>query len=416
MLSSARLRFINKISLLNEFFSAYYHISASDLFSSPGRIEIIGNHTDHNNGKVLVGTVDLSILALTSKCEENKFIYKTKGFNEMAVDLNDLELREEEYGKSISLIRGVLFFLKKRGYKIGGVKVITSTNIFKGAGVSSSAAFEVLIAKIMSFYYNDDQISSLELALVAQEAETYYFNKPCGLLDQLGISLGGINYIDFKDEKNPLIKNLDYTFKEYDIVLTHCIDSHSKMVAYYAKIKKDMYKVAKFFNKDTLREVDFSLLLENKEEIIKQIGERQYNRAEHYFKENQRVEKAYQCLLDLDEKGFINCIEASGQSSFLKLQNCYDKSIEENLPQGIILSHKILKDGATRVHGGGFAGTMIAFVNKKETNHYIELLKHRFGDKNVTRVRISKFGTRHVSTIKEILNEGGNNYESNSNS
>lgn len=412
MLSSARLRFVNKVYFLNKQFFDHYHHDAADLFTSPGRVELIGNHTDHNHGKVIVGTVDLSILALTNKIDYQKFIYKSKGFDEMIIDLEDLDVHKEEFGKSIALIRGVLFYLKEAGYQIGGVEVMTSTNIFKGAGVSSSAAFEMLIGKIMSYYYNDDKISNLELVKIAQKAETIYFNKPCGLLDQIGVSSGGINYIDFIDEENPIIENIDYNFNQYDLILTYCLDSHSKLVSNYSQIKDDMRLVSNFFDKGYLREVSYQDFISKKDEIIHKLGERRYYRAEHFFEENERVEKAYQFLKEKNESEFVKLINQSGYSSFYKLKNCYHISIKENLPQGLILSKNIINDGATRVHGGGFAGTMIALVKKDESMSYLKIMKEKFGEKNVTKLRISKFGTRHVSTLSDILNERGQYYDS----
>ena len=409
LISDAQRRFINKIKILNEFFKDYFHEDGEDLFSSPGRIELLGNHTDHNHGKVLVGTVDLSILAICKKSEEPYFIYKSQGFQEMKVDINDLEVKPYEYGKSIGLIRGVLFYLKQAGYKLGGVKVITSTNIFKGAGVSSSAAFEILIGKIISYLYNNDTVTHIELARFAQKAEINYFNKPCGLLDQLGISLGGVNYIDFEDVDNPRIEKLNCFFREYDIVLTYCLDSHSSLTSYYAEIKKDMSDVSKFFGKKYLRELTLGDLHENKEKIIEKLGERAYYRGEHFFEENKRVDEALQALKTHDEAKFVELIDDSGNSSFYKLKNCMVHSINENLPQGLILSKRIIKNGGTRVHGGGFAGTMIAFVSKKESESYIKTLRNKFGPRNVVKVRLSKNGTRYIGSVKEIIKIGEEN-------
>ena len=409
LISDAQKRFINKIKVLNLFFKEYFKEDGEDLFSSPGRIELLGNHTDHNHGKVLVSTVDLSILAICKRSEEPYFIYKSEGFQEMKVDINDLEVKPQEYGKSIGLIRGVLYYLKEAGYKLGGVKVITATNIFKGAGVSSSAAFEILIGKIISYLYNADQVSHIELARYAQKAEIHYFNKPCGLLDQLGISLGGLNYIDFEDIDNPHIEKLNCFFKDYDVVLTHCIDSHSSLTSYYAEIKKDMMRVSEFFNKKYLRQLNIGDLVENKEKLIEKVGERAYYRGEHFFDENKRVDEALEAIKNHDEKKFVELIDDSGNSSFYKLKNCMVHSINENLPQGLILSKRIIKDGGTRVHGGGFAGTMIAFVNKKESENYIRELRKKFGNRNVVKVRLSKNGTRYIGNVQEIIKIGEEN-------
>ena len=197
-----------RIRILKGKFLKRMGVEPNDIFLSPGRIELLGNHTDHNNGKVLVSSIDLNIIAACAKRNDNKVVFYSKGYKKMEVSLKRLGKKVEEEGQSISLIRGVLFKMKELGYKIGGFTVVADSSVPKGAGVSSSAAFEVLIAKIVSYYFNEDSIPAFELARIAQFAETTYFNKPCGLLDQTGIALGGINYIDFKDISKPEIKNI----------------------------------------------------------------------------------------------------------------------------------------------------------------------------------------------------------------
>lgn len=405
MENDRKVQFINRIKKLSDYFFDYYNDRPEDVFSSPGRVELLGNHTDHNLGKVLVGTVDLSIIAVTKKTEDNYFVYKTDGFTEMKVDINDLEAREDEYNQSISLIRGVLYYLKEAGYHLGGVKVCTITNIFKGAGVSSSAAFEVLIGKIISYYYNENQISEIELAKCAQKAEINYFNKPCGLLDQAGISLGGVNFIDFYNKENPYARRLRFSLKKYDVVLTYCLDSHSALTAHYAKIKDDLALLSTHFNVPYLRYVTFKNYLSSKEELIEKYGEDIYLRGEHFFEENLRVDKALDAIYNKDEDAFVKCIEESGNSSFYKLKNCYVENQDENLAKGILFSKSININGGTRVHGGGFAGTMLAFVRKEESQDYINEMKKLFGAKNVRKLVLSKFGTRYVAKLDELIKE-----------
>ena len=399
----SKARFQNKIKEMRDFFISYYKEEPVFLFSSPGRIELIGNHTDHNHGKVIVSTLDLSILALVKKTDDNFFVYKTDGFNEMRIDLNSLELRKNEYYQSIGLIRGVLFYLKKAGYKLGGVHITSSTNIFKGAGVSSSAAFEILIGKIISYCYNDDKISSIELAKIGQNAENNYFNKPCGLLDQCAISLGGVNYIDFEDENNPKIINIKCYLKKYDIVITNTLESHSSLSSYYAKIKNDMAMLSSYFQKKYLREVEYQDYLNCREDLISKYSLDVYLRGEHFFEENIRVEKALEALKNHDEDLFVKLIDESGESSFNKLKNCYVKDLNENLPMGIMLSKSINLEGGTRVHGGGFAGTFISLVKKEQTQDYLKQMRKKYGRNNVRKVTLSKFGTRCVSLVEDIL-------------
>ncbi|MBE6132288.1 MAG: galactokinase [Erysipelotrichaceae bacterium] len=405
MINEKKVRFIHTIKGLKTQFNNAFKEEPTDVFSSPGRIELLGNHTDHNHGKVLVSSVNLNILALTRKRDDGKVVYHAKGYRKIKININDLSLKESEYGKSDGLIRGVLFKMKELGYNIGGVEISSKTTIFKGAGVSSSAAFEVLIAKVINYYYNEDKIDAMTIAKIAQFAECVYFNKPCGLLDQSGISLGGVNYIDFKSVEEPIVKTMQFNVKKYDIVLTNCVDSHDKLTYLYSKIKEDMALLSNYFNKEYLRQVRAKEFFEKKEELIDKFGLDVFNRGKHYFEENKRVEQAYKCILNNDEDGFVKCINDSGESSFYQLKNCYVNSIEENLPQGILKSKEYITSGSVRVHGGGFAGTILAFVNKKETKEYISKMKEMFGEHNVKQIYLAKYGTRHIGKIENILEE-----------
>lgn len=405
MTEKSNLSFKRKIEKLSIYFTKYYHEKPEYVFSSPGRIEIIGNHTDHNNGKVIVGSINMCILAVVKKTNQNCLIYKTKGFGEMKVDYDDLEVKKSEYGQSIGLIRGVAYYLKKMGYKLGGVEIATVTNIFKGAGISSSAAFELLIGKILSYCYNDDQVSKIDLAKIAQLSEINYFNKSCGLLDQMGISFGGVNYIDFKNVEHPVVKNLKFSLNKYQIVLINTLDSHSKLSKNYNQIKSDMNLVANYFNKKVLRMVPYNEFKQNKSQLIDKFGENVYLRAEHYFEENHRVELAFKAIKNQNEEEFVSLISQSGESSFNKLKNCYVNSIEENLPSGILYSKQINPDGATRVHGGGFAGTMISFVKKSKVHDYVKKMQEKFGIRNVRKICLCSKGTCFVDKIENIVEE-----------
>lgn len=407
MISAKQNKFNTLVYNLNLYFNEYFHHDGDYLFSSPGRIELLGNHTDHNLGKVLVGSIDLSILAIVKKTNNNYIIYKTKGFQEIKIDVNDLSYQENEINKSVNLLKGILFYIKEAGYNIGGIEVTTITNIFKGAGVSSSAAFEMLIVKIMSYCFNEDKITNLEASIIGQKAETNYFSKPCGLLDQMGISYGGINYINFKNAENPYVKHLSYRFKKYDIVLTYCLESHAQLTPYYNKIKDDMREIAKAFGKNYLGEISFNEYKEKSEELIEKFPLSMVDRSDHFFNENYRVDLALQALLDNDEDLFVRLVDLSGDSSFNKLKNCYVESINENLAQGIILSKKINVGGGTKVHGGGFAGTLIAFVRKEKTEEYMKIMREKFQDKNVRKVILSKYGTRFVGNMTDFINKEG---------
>lgn len=392
-----------KLRMLSDNFNKQYGEYAEDVFTSPGRIELIGNHTDHNNGMVLVSSIDMMITAVTKKVDDNVFIYHTTGFPEMKVNLDELEKKENEVGSSIGMIRGVLFRMKELGYKIGGAKVSTYTTIFKGAGVSSSAAFELLVCQIMNHYYNNDEIKAYELAKIAQYSEAEFFGKPCGLLDQSGIALGGINFIDFNNPISPVIKNIKVELTKYDVTIVNTKGSHSKLTSEYAKIKEDMFKVASLFNKKVLREVDEEEFNKKKSVIIEKYGEDVYLRAKHYFEENKRVLEAFEAINNGDEDTFVKKLGESGESSFYQLKNCYVHSENENLPKAILLSNKIIQNGSCRVHGGGFAGTILAFTRKDETSKYrLEMIK-MFGKNNVRGVVFNANGTRYCGKLASII-------------
>ena len=395
--------FIERLEEINEAFYAHFNEYPEDVFSSSGRIEIIGNHLDHNHGSVMVGTIDLSILAVVKPTQDNYIRYITTTFPEIKIDLSSLDFNDMECGTSFAIIKGILYQMKLEGYNIGGCNIFSSTNIFKGAGVSSSAAFENLIGQIMNHYYNDSKIKPMEIAKISQFSERKYFNKPCGLLDQAGIALGGINYIDFYDIEYPKTKRIDYEFKKYDFVIVNTRDSHSKLVANYAQIISDMALVAAHYGKEYLIDVDEKIFFSEKDELAKAYGERVIGRAVHFFEENKRVKNAFAALKNNDEDTFARLIQESGDSSYHLLKNCYVENEDENLPKAIKLSKSIIKNGAVRVHGGGFAGTILAFIDKNETQEYIRIMRKNFGYKNVRKINVTRFGTRFVGKVKKYI-------------
>lgn len=382
-------------NLKNEFIKLFDQ-EPTDVFSSPGRIELLGNHTDHNNGKVLVSSVDLNILAAVSKRNDGKIIFYSDGYSEMIISIDNLKKNKIEEGTSISLIKGVLYKIKQLGYNIGGFSVVADSIIPRGAGVSSSAAFEVLIAKIVSYYYNNDEIEPFQLAQIAQFAETKYFNKPCGLLDQTGIAVGGINYIDFKNTNKPIINSIKTEIKNYQFFIINTGGDHVKLTHCYAQIKDDMKLVSNYFNKKVLRNVNQKDFYAQSKIIISCFGERAYLRAKHYFEENKRVENAYESLLENDHEGLLKCMNDSGISSYYQLKNCYVNNEKENLPKALKRVVEIDPTCYCRVHGGGFAGTILMIVNKEKINDIIPLLNNEFGEKNVMKVTLTNSGTTRI--------------------
>lgn len=390
-----------KENLLKAFHYHFEH-DADSMFSSSGRIELLGNHTDHNHGKVLVAAVDMDILAAASPCDDNKVTFISEGYNPMVIELDDLDINEAQYGESISLIRGVLKGFVDRGYKIGGMQVKATSNILRGAGISSSAAFELLVCEILNYYYNDDKISRVEMAKIAQYAEMVYFGKPCGLLDQMGIALGGVNFIDFADVENPVIHTLSAKIEGYSIILVNTGGNHSDLTHHYAQIRTDMFEVAKLFNKEFLNEINPKFLIKNIPQVYRRLGGRFALRAMHFIDENKRVERGFKALEDGDIKVFLEMINRSGESSYKLLQNCYFAGDEaQGISLGTNLTRRFLKDAAVRVHGGGFAGTILAFVPNDQTRSYFELMQAVYGDNAVMKVSIRNHGTSHVEKIEK---------------
>lgn len=386
--------YLNRKEKISDAFFDEYKEYPSYFFSSPGRVEILGNHTDHNNGKVLVSSIDLDIMAAVKKRSDNLIYFKSEGYQKNTVDITQLSPRQDEAGRSNALIRGILFKFKEKGYKIGGFEATSSSKIFKGAGLSSSAAYELLICQILNVLYNDSKLDRVEMAKISQFTENNYFMKPSGLLDQMGISLGGFNYIDFKDTNSPLIENFNFFLKDYRIVLINTGGSHSSLTKYYASIKNDMKDVAHLFNKDNLREVDEQLFYDNLSLINKKLGGRAIMRSIHFFDENKRVDIAYKALKENDIKTFLKMINESGESSYKLLENCYiDKDSRQGIALALALSKKFINDGAVRVHGGGFKGTVIAYVSAKEQTKYIDEMKKVFGERNVVKVNFRPIGT-----------------------
>lgn len=383
-----------RINKLKQKFLKSFNIKNADIFSSSGRIEILGNHTDHNHGNVLVGAISQDIVAASAKREDGKIIIKSEGFEDIEFNASDTEKKESEKGKSISLLKGIIKALTDKGYKIGGISAMLTSNIFKGAGVSSSAAYEVLFCKILSCYYCNDSISPLDNAKISQFAESVYFGKPCGLLDQSGISFGGVNHIDFSDITSPKITTITPDFTGYSIVITNSGGDHSNLTPEYAAVKEDMHSISKFFGKEYLREVPYEKFCLAIPELKNELGGRAILRAFHFYHENLRVDSAAESLKNSDMQKFLLNVNLSGESSYKLLQNCYlggDKY--QGIPLALEISKQLLcGKGAVRVHGGGFAGTIIAFVPQDMTLNYIKNMQKIFGNENVIEVSLRNTG------------------------
>ena len=379
-LALAQKRYIDALEQFEKLFPDKRQV---EIFSAPGRTEICGNHTDHNNGKTLAGAINLDAIAVVSKCDGEIEIH-SEGFSPDRVSLSDMDYNESEKNTSKALIKGVCAALKEYGYDFGGFVAYTTSNVLKGSGVSSSAAFEVLISTILNHLYNEGKIDAVTVAKASQYAENKFFGKPCGLLDQTASSVGGFITIDFKDSKNPEINKIDFDFEKSGFTL--CIvdtgANHADLTDEYAFIPSEMKSVAAFFGKETLRGISRTDILENAKFLKEKYGDRALLRALHFVDENDRVEKTANALINGDVKDFLKQIRRSGRSSFMYLQNVYSSLNvkEQSLSLALCLSDGILgTDGAFRVHGGGFGGTIQAFVPNEKINEYKNAMDSVFG-------------------------------------
>ena len=376
-------------------FRTAYGTSPTRFFSSPGRAEIVGNHTDHNLGKVLVSAISCDILCAAAPRDDDIVEIRADAFNPIRFSVHDLVSREREKGKSVSLARGVLFYLAQQGYSFGGFSACTHSTVFRGAGVSSSAAFEVLVAEIVNRLYLGGRLSPAEKARAGQFAENVFYGKPCGLLDQSGIAFGGLNKIDFGSGE-PLVEQLP-TLSGYKLVLTNTGGSHSGLTAHYADVKREMAEVAAYFGKSYLREVSAGKLRDELPRLRKRVSDRAILRAFHFFEENDRVERAADALRRADAPAFFAQITGSGQSSLSFLQNCYiSGETDQPIVLALKMSEKILKDGAYRMQGGGFTGTVLAFVKEGSEREYGREMARVFGRENVYYTDVRETGACEI--------------------
>lgn len=375
----------------------------SSVFSSPGRIEIVGNHTDHNGGKVLTATIDRNILVCVNKTDDAKIIIWSDNFGCISVNTKNLEFEKAESKTSIAIVKGVADYYIKNGYCVGGFNAYMSSDIPIGAGVSSSSAFEMAIAEILNVFYNKNRVSNLHKALASQYAENKYFGKPCGLMDQLAISQGAINMIDFKIENQPKLTNLNWTFESsFDIFIINTGGSHANLIESYASILNEMKSIANFFGKNRLCEIDKSKLIFNQKEIFQKFDGRSFLRSVHFYEENERVEKAYKSINGNNIKSFLESVNDSGLSSWTQLQNLYtENDKKQNIPYALSIVKNFDGCIASRVHGGGFAGTILVFVEKNKSKEFSNMAIENFGKENTIKVKITNSGTCEIARLEE---------------
>ena len=371
------------------------------LFSAPGRTEVGGNHTDHQHGCVLAGSVDLDVIAIVAPTDDGIIKVKSEGYDEDVLSISELEPNSAEFGKAISLIRGMCGEFKKDGYNIGGFVAYTTSNVLNGSGLSSSAAFEVLIGNILSGLYNDGEVDPVEIAKIAQKSENIYFGKPCGLMDQMASSVGGFVGIDFNDPSKPIIDKVvfDLASHKHKLVIVNTGGNHADLTGDYADITVEMRKVAEVFSKTHLRDVDETEFYERIKEVRAAAGDRAVLRAIHFINDNRRAVLEKEALQENRFNDFLKISNESGESSFQFLQNVYSNSNvhEQGLSLALAIAKRVLGDkGASRVHGGGFAGTTQAFVPDELLDDYIEALSAVFGDDSCYVLNIRPIGGTQI--------------------
>ena len=337
------------------------------LYSAPGRTEIGGNHTDHQHGRVLAGSVNIDMIAAAAPNDKNQLRVQSEGYDLCVIDLNDLEARKEEENTTASLLRGECAAFTQRGAKLAGLDVYISSNVPKGSGVSSSAAFEVLIGVILNDCFMTEKVSPIAIAQIGQWAENVYFGKPCGLMDQMASSVGNIITIDFADPAHPDVEPVAVDFSKAGLalcILDSCAD-HADLTDEYAAVPAECRAVAAVCGGEVLRDVPFDTFLAKLPECRKQCGDRAVLRAFHIYADNDRVAKQVVALREGDFDTFLSLVTESGDSSWEYLQNVIPAGYKEHQEMGVTIAaakHYLNGKGAVRVHGGGFAGTAQAFV------------------------------------------------------
>lgn len=372
-----------------------------EIYSAPGRSEIGGNHTDHQHGEVLAASINLDAIAIVKPLDEAVVKIISKGYDMITVDLNHIELVKSEQETTLSLIKGVVYKMASMGYKIGGFQAYITSDVLIGAGLSSSAAYETLIGTILSGLYNDMKVSAMEIAIIGQYAENIYFGKPCGLMDQVACSVGNLVHINFADTTDPKIEKVTFDLNKYgySLCITDTKGSHADLTADYAAVPEEMKKVAAVFGQEVLLGLTVDDILEKISEIREQASDRGVLRALHFIRENERVQKEVAALSNEDIDEFLKHVSASGNSSYKYLQNVYSNSDvqHQNVSLALAISEDFLgENGVSRVHGGGFAGTIQAFVKNEVVTEYQKKMNTVFGNGACRVLKIRKYGGMKV--------------------
>ncbi len=405
-----------RILALADTFAARYGADREvALLTVSGRSELSGNHTDHNHGCVIAAAISLDLLCIAARRDDGVVRLYSEGFGEDTVELaSDTAPDTADFGTSRSLIAGVCVGLADAGYTVGGFDACTVSDVLKGSGLSSSAAFEDMVGTIQSHLYNDGGIDNVTIAKIAQLAENRFFGKPCGLMDQVACAVGGIVAIDFADPASPVITPLpfDMTAAGYHLCIVNTGGNHADLTDDYAAVPAEMKAVAAYFGKTVLREVDEEAVIAAIPALREAVGDRAVLRALHFFAENRRVsiqKNVLQSAIETKDpeeletclRVFFSRVRESGRSSYCYLQNVYTtKNVaEQGLSLALCLCDRLLGDarGAYRVHGGGFAGTVQAFVPAEMVEEFTAIMDAAFGAGATSDLRIRPVGAARLA-------------------
>lgn len=369
------------------------------LFSSPGRTEISGNHTDHNHGKVLAGSINLDCVGVAGMNQTDKVNIVSETFNQsFVIDLNYLEPSEKKAG-TIDLVRGLLQGFKEAGYEIGGFDAYITSNVISAAGVSSSAAFEMLLCSMLNTFFNEGRMDTVAYAHIGKFSENQYWDKASGLLDQMACAVGGLITIDFKEPATPVVEKIDFDFssQNHSLIIVNTGKGHADLSADYSSVPIEMKKVAEFFGKEVCAEISEEDVISNLEQVRESAGDRSVLRALHFFEENKRVEAEVAALKENRFQDFLANITASGNSSWKWLQNCYTNTNyqEQGISVALALTELFIakkQKGACRIHGGGFAGVIMAMLPNELVDEYVNYIEDATGEGNAYRMSIRPYG------------------------
>ncbi len=381
VLAAQKARYEKAVERFAELYPEREEIS---IFSAPGRTEIGGNHTDHQHGCVLAAAVQLDVIGVVAFHEDGVIRVCSEGYRPFSVELSDLSVQEGEKG-SAAIVRGIVSKFAALGAEVGGFDVYCTSDVLSGSGISSSAAFETLIGTIIDTYYNNGKAGAVEIAKIGQYAENVYFGKKCGLMDQMASSVGGLVFIDFADTEAPVIEPFAFDFEKagYCICVTDTGGNHVNLTPDYVAVRSEMESVAAQFGKEYLRQVDEAEFYRELPKLRSTCSDRALLRAVHFFGDNRRAKEEAEALREGAVDRFLSLVQESGDSSEAFLQNLYSTSAptEQAIPFGVMVSKRVLAGtGAVRVHGGGFAGTIQAFVPLSLVEDYVKEVERVFGE------------------------------------